>query len=117
MNIELFEKYNKGKYNQVLNCSNLLFQPSDDPSWKEAFIKTFTSYGRKKVKYSNGNGPSESILVGVSTMYTQKFKYRRYNTKFGLQTFPREVRKYTSGEYYEDIELPSRATQSFACET
>lgn len=91
MDITLFEKVNKAKLKEVLQCSNIPFEKSDKKEWKDSFLKTLSYYDKKKYTEK-----------GIETKYLQSNKYGRFNTKYGLQTFQKEVRKYISGEFYHD---------------
>lgn len=94
MDITLYEKINKDKLKQVLECSNIPFDKTDDESWKKAFITSLVFYNKKKVTKN-----------GLEIKYKQVHKYGRYYTKCGLQTFQKDVRKYISGEYYNDLDF------------
>ena len=94
MDITLFEKVDKTKLKEVLQCNNIPFENGDDKKWKDSFLKTLSFYNKKK--YSE---------KGIETKYQQSNKYGRYYTKYGLQTFQREVRKYISGEFYHDLDF------------
>jgi hypothetical protein len=92
--ITLYEKINKKKMEEVLKCNNILFEKIDDETWKEQFLTTLKRYYTKKPKKN-----------GIEIRYEQSCNYGRYYTKYGLQTFQKDVRKYISGEFYEDVDF------------
>lgn len=94
MNITLYEKIDRIKLNEVLNCDNIPFDEEDEPGWKEKF-KTSLNYYSKKQQFKEG----------IKVIYEQKNKYGRLYSKNALQSFQREVRKYISGEFYQDIDI------------
>ena len=95
MNITLYEKVNKDKLRQVQECNNIPFEKGDDPMWIEQIKKGLNTYSKK----------GDNKGKGIKTDYEQSNKYGRFNTKFGLQTLQRELRKYISGEYYLDLDF------------
>ena len=94
MDITLFEKINKEKLKEVIECNNIPFEKNDDEMWKKAFITALKFYDKKKVTKN-----------GIEIKYKQVNKYGRFYTKCGLQNFQREVRKYISGEFYVDLDF------------
>ena len=94
MDITLFERINRTKLNQVLECDNIPFQLRFDSTMKNTLYKTLNMY-KKKINKNDL----------IPTKYTQNHKYGRYNTSYGLQTFQKDVRKFISGEFYDDIDI------------
>lgn len=88
--IELIEKYNKEKYKKVLYCKNI---PIDDENnekdaiWLETFKKNLLTY--------NGR---------ITYHHSRKSKYGRLQGN-GMQTFPREIRKYLADGIYVDLDI------------
>jgi hypothetical protein len=96
MDITLYEKIDKTKLEQVLMCDNIPFENSDDENWKDNFKKILTLYSKKRY-----------TKQGIEIKYKQINKYGRYccYRGIGLQAFQKDVRKYISGEYYDDIDI------------
>ena len=88
--ITLYEKVNIEKLNQVLLCGNI---PSTDPEWFKVFQKQLLYYSR--MKYTKN---------GFKITYKQTNGYGRF-TACCLQSFQKDIRKYISGECYEDIDM------------
>ena len=92
--IQLTEIVNEKKLLEVIACDNIPFGESDEPEWKQKFILFLNSYKNKQSKN------------GYRTVnYNQKNHIGRYYANNGLQLFQRDVRKYISGEFYEDIDI------------
>ena len=49
MDITLFEKINKEKLKEVIECNNIPFEKNDDEMWKKAFITAFKKWNRNKI--------------------------------------------------------------------
>lgn len=94
MDITLYEKVNREKLSQVLNCINYPFDTYDKENKKNIQLKQLINYSKKKLKDGK-----------VAINYTQKNKYGRFYTSYGLQTFKKDIRKYISGEYYLDLDF------------
>ena len=84
--IKLYENINKSRLELVKRCENLYDTENEgDKKWLEKFKKTLENY-KEEVKYKQKNGSG------------------RYFAN-GLQSFPREVRKYVCDGYYVDIDI------------
>ena len=86
--INLHEKINLQKLQEVIDCSNIPIYDDeniDDINWLHKFKLMLTKYNSK-------------------ITYKQKNNHGRFYG-FGLQSFPREIRKYCSNEYYIDIDI------------
>lgn len=94
MNITLFEKIDRQRLNEVLECNNLPFDGSEKTEWKIAFITKLQNYANKKLK----NGKIEII-------YKQPNKWGRYYSNNGYQGFKRDIRKYINNENDRDIDI------------
>jgi energy-coupling factor transporter ATP-binding protein EcfA2 len=94
LNFTLFEKVNKEKLIEVLECNNIPFEESDDREWKSKFKEMLFKYTKLK-----------ETEKGIPVEYYQKYNYGRMYSKIGLQGFQREVRKYIAGEYYIDLDF------------
>ena len=88
--IILYEKVNEEHLNEVLNCGNLI--TGDDHIWFKQFQTQLLRYSRQK--------PTKH---GRKIVYKQN-GYGRH-TAVCLQGFQKDVRKYISGEYYEDVDI------------
>ena len=47
--ITLYEKVNKQKLKEVLECDNIPFEKSDNKEWKDSFLKTLYFYNKKDI--------------------------------------------------------------------
>ena len=86
--MELIEKINKKKLQEVIQCSNIPIYDEEnieDIHWVDKFKKILK-------KYNN------------TVQYKQKNNQGRFFGN-GLQSFPREIRKYCSNEFYVDIDI------------
>lgn len=94
--LTLYEKYNRNKLKQVLECDNIPI--NGDDVWKENLLKILKKYYKK---------PYDSINHSVKCCYTQFNKYGRFyvNNSCGIQSFQKDIRKYISGEYHLDIDF------------
>jgi hypothetical protein len=92
--ISLYEKYNREKLKQVIQCDNI--PVNGDEKWKENLVKILKKYYKK---------PYENNYVKCE--YTQFKKYGRFyvNNSCGIQTFQKDIRKYIAGEYHLDIDF------------
>ena len=61
--ITLYEKVNKQKLKEVLECDNIPFEKSDNKEWKDSFLKTLYFYNKKR--YTS---------KGIETKYLQSNK-------------------------------------------
>lgn len=92
MDITLYEKINRDKLQEVINCDNIIYE---EQTWFEQFKKQLKNYQHRKHKKQ-----------GVEVIYTQKSNYGRYFSKgLALQGFQGDVRKYISGEYVRDFDF------------
>lgn len=96
LNIELFERVNVEKLQKVLRCDNIPFENGDDTDWKQKFLSNLLKYSKEKI-----------TKKGIKKIYRQEKKYGRYYSGCSLQTFQKEVRKYISGEFYQDLDFKS----------
>jgi len=94
MDIILYEKINRDKLREVLECNNIPFEDGDEEEWKQIQETKLKNYVKKKFSDK-----------GIFTKYKQVAKYGRYYSSNGLQGFQREVKKYISGEFYKDIDI------------
>jgi energy-coupling factor transporter ATP-binding protein EcfA2 len=94
MDITLYEKVDKVKLMEVIQCDNIPFEKSDDPTWQEGFKKTIKTYNKK-----------HNASRGTEVRYKQSDKYGRFNASCGLQSFQKDIRKYISGEFYIDLDF------------
>jgi len=94
MDITLFEKVDRNRLNEVLECGNLPFDGDETSEWKIAFITKLQNYSKKKLK--NGKIPIK---------YNQPNKWGRYYSNNGYQSFKRDVRKYLNNENDKDIDI------------
>jgi hypothetical protein len=83
MEITHYEKVNRQKLNEVLECDDISFEEGDDLRWKTKFLKELKMYAKKR-EFKNG----------IQVTYKQANKYGRFNVSIGLQTFQRDIRKY-----------------------
>lgn len=94
MTIALYEKVNRVKLNQVLECDNIPFKAESKQVWIDGFLKGLSKYKNKKYDKK-----------GIKTIYEQKNNYGRFTTSCGLQNFQKDVRMYISGEFYWDLDF------------
>ena len=87
MNITLYEKIDRVRVLEVLECDNIPFEETDTQEWKSTMMTKLKNYAKKKLK--NGK---------VEIEYKQKNKWGRYYSSNGYQGFKREIRKYLNNE-------------------
>jgi len=94
MNITLYEKVNRERLNEVLECTNLPFNGDEKSEYKISFITKLKNYSKKKLK--NGK---------IEITYKQPNKWGRFYSGNGFQGFKKDVRKYLNNENDLDIDI------------
>ena len=82
------EKINKKRLEEIIKCTNI-------PIYDETEINDINWLKNFKTQLKN---------YKTTIIYKQKNNQGRYYG-FGLQSFPRDIRKYCSGEFYIDIDI------------
>ena len=93
MNITLYEKVDKQRLIDVIECENLPFDGIESEEWKTSMKTQLRNY-LKKLKDGK-----------VEIEYKQKFKWGRFYSKMGFQGFKRDIRKYLNNENDCDIDM------------
>ena len=93
-NITLYEKIDRQRLQQVLECDNIPFENDDDPEWKDIFLKQLKIYSTKREKKDKG----------IPINYDRSNQYGRYTSK-GLQLFQKDVRMFITNNKYIDLDF------------